>query len=226
MNPFDRFETLSFDCYGTLIDWETGIRSHLEAWAQRNGLSVDDVISEFGELESQIQTQYPRMAYPQVLASALKQIGDASEEEAANFGDSIGDWPAFSDSVEGLRRLKQRYRLAILSNVDRASFARSNQLLGVEFDLVVTAEDVGTYKPDRRNFEALFERLKLIDRSKLLHVAQSLYHDHEPALALGLQTVWINRPSSGATPPPATAVQPTWTFPSLADFAEAAFKDG
>ena len=223
---FRSFETLSFDCYGTLIDWETGIRTALAGWAVRNGVSLDDVIERFGALESQIQTEMPSRLYPDVLAEVLRRMGHTTDEEAERFGASVGDWPPFSDSTAALKKLKQRYKLAILSNVDRASFARSNELLGVEFDLIVTAEDVGSYKPDPRNFQVLFERLALADRASLLHVAQSLYHDHEPALALGLHTVWINRASGGATPPPATSVQPTWTFPSLAAFAEAVFKDG
>ena len=226
MNPLDRFETLSFDCFGTLIDWETGIRTTLTTWADKNQLQLDEVISRFGAIESKVQQEKPSRPYPEVLAEVLRRMGNTTEEEAERFGESVGDWPPFSDSVAVLEKLKRRYRLAILSNVDRASFARSNALLGVDFDLIITAEDVGSYKPDLRNFKALFEGLALNDRSRLLHVAQSLYHDHEPALALGLQTAWIHRPSSGASPPPATAVQPTWTFPSLVALAEAIFKDG
>jgi 2-haloacid dehalogenase len=226
MNPFQNFQTLSFDCYGTLIDWETGIRTALTPWAERNQLALDEVIKRFGAVESQVQRESPSQLYPDVLSEVLRRMGNTTDEEAGRFGASVGSWPPFSDSVDALKKLKTRCKLAILSNVDRASFARSNALLGVEFDLVVTAEDVGSYKPDPRNFEALFERLKLSDRSHLLHVAQSLYHDHEPASALGLQTAWINRPSGGATPPPGTGVRPTWTFPSLAAFTEAVFNDG
>jgi 2-haloalkanoic acid dehalogenase type II len=222
VNPFHRFQVMSFDCYGTLIDWESGIREHLTPWAKTNRLPIDEVIAKFGKTENVVQKEQPRLPYPQILAEVLRRLGEASESEAEAFGNSVGSWPAFPDSTEALSRLKERYRLAVLSNVDRASFARSNARLAVEFDLIVTAEDVGTYKPDPRNFEALFERLNLSDRSELLHVAQSLYHDHEPALRLGLQTVWINRPSTGATPPPAGDVQPTWTFSSMKDFAAAA----
>ena len=189
-------------------------------------MTMDEVITRFGAIESRVQHDESGWLYPKILAEVLRRMGNTTDEEAERFGESVGNWPPFSDSVAALQGLKERFNLAILSNVDRSSFARSNALLGVDFDLIVTAEDVGSYKPDRRNFEALFERLDLTDRSKLLHVAQSLYHDHEPALALGVQTVWINRPSSGATPPPASDVQPTWTFPSLADFAEAALRDG
>ena len=137
------------------------------------------------------------------------------------------DWPAFPDSVEALSRLAQRYRLIILSNVDRASFAASNARLGVTFTGIVTAQDVGSYKPDPRNSDALaaeIDRLG-IPRHKLLHVAQGLFHDHVPAKRAGLLTVWINRrhaePGWGATPEPSAPVTPDWTFASMADFADA-----
>jgi 2-haloalkanoic acid dehalogenase type II len=225
-NPFRRFEWMSFDCYGTLIDWERGIRDHLVSWAAHNRMPMNDVIARFGRTETAVQQEEPKMPYPEVLAEVLRRLGEAREDEAIAFGESVGSWPAFPDSQEALSRLKQRFRLAILSNVDRQSFSLSNERLGVEFDVVVTAEDVGSYKPDPLNFERLFEKLELEDRSQLLHVAQSLYHDHEPALKLGLQTVWINRPSAGATPPPLSAVQPTWAFPSLTAFVGAVFANG
>ena len=209
-----------------MIDWEKGIRTALTPWAHRNQLSLDEVVVRFGAIESEVQREAPSQLYPKVLVEVLHRMGNTTAEEAERFGESVGSWPPFSDSADALKKLKERYKLAILSNVDRASFARSKALLEVEFDLVVTAEDIGSYKPDPRNFQALFERLKVIDRSRLLHVAQSLYHDHEPALALGLQTVWINRPTAGATPPPTTAIKPTWTFSSLAAFAEAALDNG
>lgn len=221
-NVFSHFETLSFDCYGTLIDWESGIQEALTPWARRNRLSLGEVITRFGAIESHVQREAPHRLYPEVLAEVLRRMGNTTDDEAERFGESIGSWPPFSDSVEALHRLKKRYQLAILSNVDRRSFAKSNQQLGVEFDVVVTAEDVGSYKPNTQNFLILFDRLGLEKRSSLLHVAQSLFHDHEPALELGLETAWINRPSAGATPLPRKEIRPTWTFPSLAALAEAA----
>jgi 2-haloalkanoic acid dehalogenase type II len=152
----------------------------------------------------------------------------ATGDEAAAFGDSVSDWPAFPDSAAALVRLKERFRLIILSNVDRVSFARSNEKLGVAFDLVITAEDVGSYKPDHRNFERLLADLASIgiQRSELVHVAESLYHDHAPAQQLGLPSVWIHRRAgkegTGATHPPDGAVEPAWRFTSMADFADAA----
>jgi 2-haloalkanoic acid dehalogenase type II len=176
------------------------------------------------------------MLYPAVLGATLALVADdlgitASGEEKVRFGGSVERWPAFADSVEALARLKERYALVILSNIDSTSFAASNARLEVEFDLIVTAEEVGSYKPDPRNFDALRVALSKIDidESGLLHVAQSLYHDHEPAKRAGLPTVWIDRRHDqagfGATPPPGDAgVKPDWTFPSMAAFAEAATK--
>jgi 2-haloacid dehalogenase len=166
-----------------------------------------------------------------VLAECLRRIAaslgaTATDDECREFGATVGVWPAFADTALALRRLKQHYRLIILSNVDRTSFARSNRRLGVEFDLVVTAEDVGSYKPDPANFEALFARVRTIgvERSELLHVAQSLFHDHGPAQHVGLPSVWIDRrggrPGSGATRP--VDVEVAERYPSLAAFADEA----
>lgn len=231
------FAALSFDCYGTLIDWETGIIAVLEPWARARGLDLDaeGLLVAFSMHESREETEHPDLLYPEVLARSLRAMGrelgvEVTEEDGARLGRSVPDWPAFPDSHDALRALGERYRLLILSNVDRASFAASARRLGVEFAAVVTAEDVGAYKPSDRNFEALHaarERLG-IPRDRLLHVAQSLFHDHLPAQRAGLPTVWIDRryqkPGWGATPAPPEAVQPGWTFPSMAAFAEAALQ--
>ena len=154
-----------------------------------------------------------------------------SDAEADAFGMSVPDWPAFPDSADALARLGRRYKLIILSNVDRTSFAGSNRRLGTTFASILTAEDVGSYKPSPRNFVALLiEAARLgIPEGKLLHVAQSLFHDHVPAKAIGLPTVWIDRrhgkSGSGATPDPEIGVTPDWTFPSMAAFAEAVETD-
>ena len=227
MSDFDRFGALSFDCYGTLIDWETGIVEALRPWATRHGIDDEALLAAHAAHETVVETEHPAMRYPDVLAETLRRIADqfgveASPEERAAFGASVPDWPAFPDSAAALAALHERYQLVILSNVDRASFAASARRLGVEFDLVITAEDVGSYKPDAANFQALVDRT---DRDELLHVAQSLYHDHVPAKAIGLRTVWIDRrhgrAGTGATPE-AAAVTPDWTFHSMAAFAEAA----
>ncbi len=225
-SPFHRYQTLSFDCYGTLIDWETGITTALGPWAERHGLTNENLLGRFSQVEAVVQAESPELRYPLVLAESLRRIGDATDAEAEAFGDSIGDWPAFPDSADALKRLQERYQLVILSNIDRASFALSQPQLGVEFDLVLTAEEIGSYKPDPRNFQYLFDHLPQIesDRSRLLHVAQSLFHDHVPAQKLGLKTVFIDRQGKpgGATPIPVGVVTPTWIYPTMAAFAEAA----
>lgn len=233
MPAFDRFQALSFDCYGTLIDWERGIVDALRPWVERSGVELTDeeLLTAFSEVEASEEAASPDR-YPLVLGRVLRQLGQrfavrVSDDEAAAFGASVPGWPAFADSPEALGRLARRFKLLVLSNIDRASFAASNERLGVRFDAVVTAEDVGSYKPDPRNFAALLDAAAGLGvrPDSLLHVAQSLFHDHVPAKALGLSSVWIDRRAglagTGATPAPAVEVQPDWTFPTLAAFADA-----
>jgi 2-haloacid dehalogenase len=228
------FDALSFDCYGTLIDWEAGLAVVLGEWAARRGLDLpaEELLAGFSSFESPVQSEHPAMLYPDVLATSLRRLGDrlgaeVSDEDAGRIARSVPDWPAFPDSPAALAGLARHYRLIILSNVDRESFAGSNARLGVEFTSILTAQDIGSYKPSARNFEALLaERDRLgIAPGRLLHVAQSLFHDHVPAKAAGLPTVWINRrrdrPGWGATPDPGTAVTPDREYGSMADFAAA-----
>ena len=235
MTDFDHYSALSFDCYGTLIDWEAGIGRALGVWAQphRRDLGADQLVAVFAHHESDVQTEQPALPYPKVLERVLRRVGanlgiEVTAGDARRFGASVGEWPAFSDSSQALRQLEQRFKLIILSNVDRESFRASNARLGVEFDLIVTAQDVGAYKPSDRSFPALFDRLDDVGvrRSELLHVAQSLFHDHEPAARVGLPSVWIDRRHDqegyGATPPPQASVSPRWRYPSMAAFAAAA----
>jgi 2-haloacid dehalogenase len=228
------YDALSFDCYGTLIDWESGLGHELTEWASRQGLdnSADALLAAFARHEHDVQADHPTMLYPDVLAETLRRTAAgfglvASDDEATAFGASVPRWPAFSDSADALARLKERFKLIILSNVDRQSFAGSNARLGVEFDLIVTAQDVGAYKPSPRSFPALFDRLESVGvaKGRLLHVAQSLYHDHQPASVVGLPAVWIDRRAgrsgSGATPtlPPDTPM-PKWRYASMQAFAD------
>jgi 2-haloalkanoic acid dehalogenase type II len=224
------FSALTFDCYGTLIDWETGLIAAFGPWRKRTDISVtdDELLAHFGEIESRIQVENPTMPYPETLATTLREIGGlfsapASDAEVKNFSNSIKNWPAFADSTTSLAYLKGFYRLVVVSNVDNASFKFSNAKLGVEFDFVVTAEDVGSYKPAPAHFERALELLSGagVDRSRVLHVAQSLYHDHVPAKALGLRTVWVNRRAAqggegGAAKAPAQPVKPDFEVSSLA----------
>jgi 2-haloacid dehalogenase len=236
MPDFTRYRALSFDCYGTLIDWETGIRQALQPWAatRRVEAGTDELLDAFGAHENVIQSESPALAYPLVLAESLRRIGadlgvEVSDAEADEFGASVGDWPAFADSASALRRLHERYRLIILSNVDRASFARSNRRLGVTFDLVLTAEDIGSYKPNPANFDRLLADLGTlgVERDQLLHVAQSLFHDHAPAQRIGLASVWIDRygTPAGTGASPHSDIRTDWRYTSLADFTDAALAD-
>jgi 2-haloacid dehalogenase len=236
VGDFDQFRALSFDCYGTLIDWETGLRAALGRWAALQDIdaSADELIGWFSEIETVVeQERTPAPVYPEVLAETLRRIGArygtvVTEDDAQAFGASVPEWPAFPDSADALGRLKRRFQLIIVSNVDSASFAASNALLGVEFDRIITASEVGAYKPSPPHFEELFASLPAlgVGRSELLHVAQSLFHDHEPAARYGLPSVWIDRrhdqKGPGATPwATIESVRPHWRFPTLASFAEA-----
>ncbi|HEY0167337.1 MAG TPA: haloacid dehalogenase type II [Jatrophihabitans sp.] len=234
MNLAD-YDVLSFDCYGTLIDWETGMLAVLCAWAGESGLDVADeaLLRAYGDHEAQVEADTPDALYSAVLAEAFRRTGDqlgapVSEQWAQRLGDSVPDWPAFDDSPEALASLARDYKLIIASNVHREGFAGSNKRLGVSFDRIITAEDVGAYKPAPNHFEALFEAVRElgVPRERLLHVAQSLFHDHVPAKRHGLSSVWINRRSSrpgwGATPEPAGEYSYGLEFPDLISFAEVA----
>lgn len=229
------FKVLTFDCYGTLIDWEKGILTSLQPLLRRTSstLSEDAVLEAYADAESAQEVETPAMSYSMILrivyANLARRWGiEATEEECVAFGNSVADWPPFTDSPSSLQYLKQHYKLAILSNVDRKSFAGSNQKLQIEFDAIYTAEDIGSYKPDRRNFDYLLSHLRSdfgIDKSHILHTAQSLFHDHVPATAIGLATAWIDRRRDksgwGATKPPPTEAKIDFHFHSMADLTKA-----
>lgn len=207
---FSRYRVLTFDCYGTLIDWETGILRAFAPVLERHGIELgdDDILGLFADLESQIQ-EGPFLLYRDVLREVVRIAGEvfAFEPlpgEVDALADSLASWRPFPDTIAGLRELKKRYRLAVISNIDRNLFSHSARRLKIEFDWVVTADEVGSYKPSHANFEHAFELMK-IPREKILHVAQSMYHDIIPAGQLGLSTVWVNRRAgrrgSGATRP-------------------------
>ena len=228
------FSVLTFDCYGTLIDWETGIYEAIRPWLERQGASAtrERILAACAEAEAPQQAATPDLRYPELLcrvhAMMAEQLGVAPDAEAAAaFGRSVADWPAFPDSPAALAYLKHHYQLVILSNVDRASFARSKEKLRVAFDAVYTAEDIGSYKPNPRNFEYLLAQLAArgIARSDILHTAESLYHDHLPAKRFGLATCWIHRRAGksghGATRTPEDEVRPDFRFATLGEMAEA-----
>ena len=228
------FKVLTFDCYGTLIDWEAGIFDALRPLCAKlpSPRARDAVLEEFARHESAQEAETPDMIYSALLSAVHRRLARAwgiatTDAEHAAFGQSVGDWPAFPDSAEALAYLKRHYKLVILSNVDRASFARSNAKLGVRFDAIYTAQDIGSYKPDPRNFAYLIEHLAALGhpRSDILHTAQSLFHDHAPANAAGLATAWIDRRHDragfGATMAPPGAPRLDFRFTSLGAMADA-----
>ena len=198
-----RFEVLTFDCYGTLIDWERGIGEAFAAAAHADGVTLDRaaVLGAYHELEPRIQGERYRR-YREVLALAARAVADRlgwrlAPGREAFLPDSLPEWPPFPDTNDALRRLKDAgHRLVILSNVDDDLLAGTRRHLGVEFDFVVTAQQVGSYKPALGHFTTARER---IGAAPWAHVAQSYFHDVQPARALGLPTVWINR--KGERPP-------------------------
>ena len=223
------FRALSFDCYGTLIDWETGIWNALAPLRQLGLADRGAALAAFATHESAIQKAHPEASYPDVLTRVHRRIADefgldAEPEFDARFGRSLRDWPPFPDSSAALRYLGEYFRLIILSNVNRAGFASSAHSLEARFDAVYTAEDIGSYKPDPRNFHYLVAHCEQdfgIRKTELLHVAQSLYHDHVPARAAGLSTAWIDRQRGrdGATKPVTERPDVTFIFPDLASLA-------
>lgn len=228
------FSTLTFDCYGTLIDWETGMIENLAALSSQAGqaLSRDEILDAHGRHESEQQANTPSMNYRQILSIVYMKLGaewgvPVDNAGAAAYGNSVEKWPAFPDSAEALAYLKQHYKLVILSNVDRDSFAGSNAKLGVTFDAIVTAEDVGSYKPAIQNFDYMLKELSDmgIQKDKILHTAESLFHDHTPANTVGLATTWIHRrheqSGSGATRPVPDMPNIDFRFTSMQAMAEA-----
>ncbi len=206
---FDRFTHLSFDCYGTLIDWETGILAVLRSVLERHGrVAQDDALLTLYAAREAEQEAGDYRPYRDVLRGVMAGIAETlgfepTEDDLDALPDSVGRWPPFSDTVAALKRLKTRFKLVILSNIDDAMFAETNRLLDVEFDEIVTAQQVGSYKPSHANFEYMLARLP-VPRENVLHVAQSIFHDHVPAKTLGLATVRVNResrcPRTGVAP--------------------------
>jgi 2-haloacid dehalogenase len=225
---YGRFEALTFDCYGTMIDWESGLTSALrEALPQLDRVDDDPLLEAYARHEAAAE-EPPYRTYRQVLVDSVRALAGehgvaVSADAAMRFAESVNDWPAFADAPGALQRLGRLYRLGVITNCDDDLFAASSDRLGADFEWVVTAQQVRSYKPSRRNFE---HALAVIDvpRDRILHVAQSLYHDHVPAKELGLTTVWIDRRQgrAGAGATPTADARPDATFPTLQAFAESA----
>jgi 2-haloacid dehalogenase len=224
---FESIRMITFDCYGTLIDWESGMLVALRPVLSRVGHSVSDlqILQLYGEIEADLEAG-PYLPYRQILAKTVRGIGsrlgvDVSDEEGWAFAESLAQWKPFTDTVPALQSLAKRFRLGIVSNVDDDLFAETRKKLApVEFDVVVTAQQMQSYKPAQRNFEEAIRRSGL-RKEQILHAGQSLYHDIAPANTLGIRNVWVNRPSirpgSGAAKP-GTAT-PTYQVRTLAELS-------
>ncbi|MGI6247600.1 MAG: haloacid dehalogenase type II [Pseudochelatococcus sp.] len=228
------FKALTFDCYGTLIDWESGMIEGLKPLTAKldRELSRNEILEAHARHESSQQLQTPAKNYSELLPIVYKRLAEewgitVSLEEALAYGQSVGNWPAFSDSAGALQYLKKYYKLVILSNVDNVSFDASNKKLGVEFDAIYTAEDCGSYKPSDRNFEYMLAKLKTlgIKKHEILHTAESMFHDHGPANRHGLASCWIYRrydqEGFGATMHPGELPKYNFRFNSMADLVKA-----
>jgi 2-haloacid dehalogenase len=218
---------LTFDCYGTLIDWETGLLQALDPWITSAGKDLPPIaiLQSFVTHEARVEAQ-PWQPYREVLARVLESMAQdlqftvaASQRYA--IADSLPSWKPFADTVPALRRLKRRFQLVIVSNIDDALFAGTARLLDIPFDEVVTAEQVRSYKPAVAHFQEALRRLK-VPVDQVLHVAQSLYHDHVPARRLGFRTAWVQRPSrlpvTGLAPK--AEAQPDWIVSDVAELAD------
>jgi 2-haloacid dehalogenase len=228
------FNVLTFDCYGTLIDWESGIHTALQPLLARSGraLDRDAMLEVFARHEAAQEAEAPAMIYSQLLAEVHRRVAaewntSTTPDEDAAFGASVPDWPEFADSVSALQYLKKYYKLVILSNVDRESFKGSNRRLGVAFDAIYTAQDIGSYKPSPANFQYMLDHLEDLGHgpADILHTAQSLFHDHAPARRFGLASAWIDRRHDlqgwGATPPAPEGAAYDFRFTSLAAMMKA-----
>jgi 2-haloacid dehalogenase len=228
---FSRFTTISFDCYGTLIDWESGILPVVRAVLASHGQSLPDaaLLELYGEFEAQAE-RGPYQSYRDVLQAVVRAFAnrlhfEASSGEIRSLAESVPAWPPFPDTVQALRELRKHYKLVVISNIDDDLFAETRKHLGVEFDGVITAQQAKSYKPSINNFQIALRMLAL-SPDRLLHAAQSIYHDVVPARSLGIATVWVNRKSArpGIGAVRVSAGRPDLEVPDLASLAAATAK--
>jgi 2-haloacid dehalogenase len=221
---FESIRLITFDCYGTLIDWESGMLAVLRPMFSQDSQTPGDarLLELYGDVEAELESG-PYLPYRQVLSQAAQEMGRrlgtaVSEQQGAEFAQSLTQWGPFDDTVSALQSLAKRFELGIISNVDDDLFAETRKMLPVDFAFVVTAQQVRSYKPAHGNFQEALRRSG-VDSFQVLHAGQSLYHDIAPANALGISNVWVNRPSarpgSGAARP--AVATPSYEVRSLAD---------
>lgn len=228
------YKALTFDCYGTLIDWEGGMIEALRTLTEqvKTPLTRNQILEAHARNESSQQRQTPGKRYCEILPIVYKRMAEewcvpVSIDQCEAYGQSVRDWPAFVDSPGALQYLKKYYKLIILSNVDNRTFSYSNAKLQVDFDAIYTAEDIGAYKPSDRNFEYMLGHIGDLglEKSDLLHTAESLFHDHEPANRHGIASCWIyrrhNQEGFGATMTPGAMPRVDFQFNSMADLVKA-----
>jgi 2-haloacid dehalogenase len=228
------FKALTFDCYGTLIDWESGMIEALKPLTSKvsRALTRNEILETHARHESSQQVQTPARLYRELLPIVYRRLAEewgvpVGWSDCVAYGRSVKTWPAFADSAPALQYLKRHFKLVILSNVDNESFAGSNEKLQVDFDAIYTAEDVGSYKPSSRNFDYMLAKLKTlgIEKRQILHTAESLFHDHGPANTQGLASCWIFRRHGqegfGATVLPDETPKYDFRFDSMADLVKA-----
>jgi len=228
------YKALTFDVYGTLIDWETGMVTALKPLTDKVGgtLTRDEILEAHAYYESSTQRWTPSKKYSDLLGVVYRRLAEewgveVGWEECQAYGLSVRQWPAFDDSRAALAYLKQHYKLIVLTNTDNVSFSGSNARLGVHFDGVYTAEDVGSYKPADRNFDYMLEALARqgVEKHEILHTAESMFHDHAPANKHGLPNCWIYRRHDkegfGATMDPGDMPIYDFQFKSMAEMVEA-----
>jgi len=228
------FKVLSFDCYGTLIDWETGIYDHLQPLLARSGVALprDQVLEAYARHEEAQEAETPDMLYSDLLARVHDRLAREwgvrpVARESRAYGRSLRTWPLFPDSAAVLQYFQKFYRLVMISNVDNENVLINQDRLQVDFFHLFTAQDIGSYKPNVRNFQFMIRTLKRegIHKQEILHVAESLFHDHVPANKVGLRSAWIYRragkPGWGATLPPERMPKYDFRFESLAQMAKA-----
>ncbi len=224
MLDFNRFQWLSFDCYGTLVDWETGISTAVAEALGSHGISKTkaEILRLFADAEPRVQSSPDYLEYRRVLREVMAMIGaelglQLSESELGCLADTLPDWPVFSDAADALNAMQTRYKLAIISNVDDDLFARTADVMSINFDAVITSQQARSYKPNRRNFDLAAERM-VVEKTEWLHIAESRHHDIGPANRLGIASVWVSRADRGGGTRHTDAV-PDLTVPDLATLA-------